>query len=931
MKEQMRFIDQVAYSLAQKGLDQLKNYTIVVPMQRAELYFKQQFKQMLHESTSHQAIVLPKMLTIDQLVDELSGLRPSDEIRSICSLYAIYKRYITDVETLSLDAFYGWGRQLLQDFNSIDMGLCNTYEVVRNLSEAQEIDSLKIDDETRGNLIELVNLRNTNERVQTFFHHLWGVLPNIYEDFEAEQRQQGFGTKGACYKDVIDRFDEVVSRLEGRTMVFVGFNYLLPAEKKIMELFHQRHQALFFWDNDPEFDLDNTTYQFIRQHINEFGNSLADMPQATEKNENKHIQAIATKSANGQVQYISEWLQVHHHAGQRTAIVITDESLLESVLYSLPDTLNGKVNITKGYPLKNAPIYAQIVHFLSDKKNDRQSNETSYAGVLTRLIAHLNIPTTSEEDEPATWQELLQQEAYCQTMMVINRFLALIEEGVLDAIEELRTMRNLLKRALEMVSLPFHGEPVEEVQIIGVLETRLLDFDNLLILNVEEGIVPAKTADHSFIPFDLRKAYRMPTHDEDAKIYAYNFFRLIRRAKQTTLMYSEATGEMSQKTMSRFLMQLLLSDKVEVEKYSLTESTSTTDSASLNATKPWSSRLSIRNVRLADGTVIEKPMLSLSPSALADYIECHRQFYLKHIEGIASTEHNTLILNPNELGSFFHGAIEHAYKTICRGDIRHATKVDASTIKTFVAPETWEANSQACIQAGFEEIIRHYNQYHKIQNGEEIYQLEAHRAEAEVVKQMVKNVLQYDASHFAELELVSLEQDYRRLINIPTQDGNIDILLGGIIDRLDIVEEDGQRYLRILDYKAGSHNENKLKAKSIEEIFSTYDTHYVLQTMLYSWVCSAYDKQLNPQQYPIKPQLMFTQKLSADKHILIDNSAVDSFARYSQDFEKQLCQTIQQILEEHLQEEPWKMADTTICEKSFCPFHLICKREKREW
>lgn len=935
----MTFIEHITQVLTQQGLDHLKDYTLVFPMQRAELYFKQQFQRMLLRDHIRQPLVLPHMVTIDQLVDDLSDLRLCDEIRSVCLLFNLYTSLVPQSKPLSLDAFYGWGKQLLQDFNNIDMARGDTRRIVSNLSDAKKLDEAIVDPELRNQLLELINLQHADERMQEFFHQLWEQLPTLYDRFTEQQTLQGVGTRGQCYKDVINHFDDKQARLEERTYVFIGFNYLLPAEREIMTLFHKHQQTLFFWDNDPAFDaVDPSVYQFIQENIRQFGNAMDRFVEPPSQPQPKPITAISATSVTAQVQYVTQWLRTHHHAGERSAVVITDESVLESVLYALPEELSDKVNITKGYPLKSTAIYAQVVSWLSDKTNDRLPNETTYSGVLSRLEQYLPVPTPAP-DQSATWQQVLGMEAYCQTLMVLHRFMALCDEGVLTGVTELRTMRNLIRRCLDTISIPFHGEPVEEVQIIGVLETRLLDFDNILILNVEEGVVPAKAADNSFIPFDLRKAYHMQTHDEEAKIYAYNFFRLIRRAQNVTLIFCEAAGNMSKKSMSRFLMQILLSDAFRVTKQVLQEGTESWELGEVDVHKTWISKLydsngqpKYRQFTLPDGKPYRQPVLSLSPSALNTYIECPRQFYLAHVLGLQQTAEPSMIFAPNDLGSFFHGAIEHAYKTICQGDITTPASVPVKAIQEYIAPAHWQAHSDEALQAGFQEIIDNYNKHHDPPIGADIYHYNEHLAEAEVVRTMLYNVLQYDAEHSQNLTLVGLEKDYRRLIHRTTPDGKeVDILLGGVIDRLDYITEDGVTYLRILDYKTGSYKASKVAAKSIQDLFCDTEPKYVLQTLIYSSVCAEYAQHVNPQNYPIMPQLVFTQKLSADKHLQLAGQPINHFVEQQEAFEKELTKTIDTMLSEPIQGEPWKQTQVSSCQSSFCPFHLICGREKKEW
>lgn len=893
------FLQSVCQQLVSDGWQHLQQYTLVFPMQRAELYFKQYLREEITRANYQQPVVLPRMLTIDQLVDEWSELRVVDEIRAVCQLYSIYKRYLPD-NPIELDAFYGWGRQILNDFSGIDMALQPIRQVLANTAAAQQLDRILLDDEVRERLQQLVNIYSTDDHIQAFFLDLWNHLPVIYDAFNQQQSLLGLGTKGACYRWVVENFHSLLPQIEGRTFVFIGFNYLMPAEHRLMQLLFKANQARFFWDDNSDFHTDESVYKFIRQHVAEFGNDLRS-PSSSQPNTAKPVTAIATMSANAQAQYVRTWLLEHHHQGERTAVIITDETMLEAVLYAIPDSFSDKANITKGYPMRNTSIFAQCIAYLSDIKHDRLSAENNYLGVLSRLSDALPRPTMPADTNNAPWQQLLEVESYCQCQLVLNRFRALTEENVLQDVTSLRVLRQLLRRALESISLPFHGEPVEEIQVIGVLETRLLDFDNLLILNVEEGVVPAHSTDSSFIPFDLRKAYGMQTHDEESKVYAYNFFRLLRRAKHVTMLFSEAAGDMSQKTMSRFLMQMLISNEFVVEKRRLVESVVLPMFQSVVINKTW------LDCQRPDHT------LSLSPSALADYIQCHRKFYLRHIERINEPEGLHLLLDNNELGTVFHGAIHHAYESIAGHPITCCTNISADQIQAYLAHDKWQQHSDDAIRAGFEEL-KHYD-------------FLQHTAETEIVRTMLYNVLQYDATHVHNLRLLGLEQ--RQVVSLPLPDYQVTVCVGGVVDRIDMVTEQSENgagscdYVRIVDYKTGNYHAELMSVNSCEKITDSYQYRYILQTFMYCLATQPLLKQQGYDDIPICPTLLYVQRLSADKQIHIGANPVTDFAAYQSDFVNELTKAVKALASD----SEFAQLDENDCEKTICPFRMLCGRE----
>lgn len=900
----MNFIEQVTYDLVSRGWDNLRNVTVVFPMHRAALFMKEELKRQLLAQQLDKPVVAPRFTTLSELTDELCApyLQPDDEIRSVCMLHRIFTEQThTD---LGLDTFYGWGKQLLTDFSNADMSEADARSLFGNSADARQLEVTHLDEETRLRLLELMQGASPEEVVlqdslREHLHALWRLLPSIYEEFNRQQRALGVGYTGARLKFVVEHFEELIApQVAGRTFAFVGFNYLLGKERQLMELLQP--QSLFYWDHDATFTTNRDAYKYTKQGIDRFGQSL---PETGESEGKREVNVVATATSGAQAQFVHQWLQERQNAQGRVGIVIADETMLEPVIYALPSSVSGKVNITKGFPLRNTKVFADIVAYLSDKRHERREGGT-YADVLREL--NLTIAATIDAErqpEKKNWQQALIQESYYQAQVVLNRFCALIEDGTLAGITQLSTLRNLLRRHLETVLLPFHGDPVTTIQVIGVLETRLLDFEHLLVLNVEEGVLPKTAADNSFIPFYLRKYYHMPTGSESAEVYAHNFFRLLRRTKDATILFCDATDGNNKKSMSRFLMQIMTSEEFAVKKFRLAESQAlATEELNLTASEVQASSYKCQ---------VPGSKIKLSPSAINTYLRCPMRFYLQYVLGIAATEESGIIMQPNELGSLVHNTIHAAYEDVL-GEL--PALLSAEQAKKLVDSATLDK----AIEKGYRALNEEYKSKHaEVENR---FIPEEHKAETLVARTHVKHILENDA-RLAErgLRIVRMEEPYYFTLAVP---GVGEVLIGGYIDRID--EVDG--HLRVLDYKTGRFDSKKTAAATLDALFAAGSEHgYMLQTFIYCMACAdAYNrKKLNPAGLPVMPALLFSGKKEHDPSLRIGKDAVLDFeGSVLSEFRELLTQKVQEILTASVFS---KCEDDGRCGEN-CPFALLCGR-----
>ena len=461
----------------------------------------------------------------------------------------------------------------------------------------------------------------------------------------------------------------------------------------------------------------------------------------------------------------------------------------------------------------------------------------------------------------------------------------------------------------------------------------MLDFDNLLLLNVEEGVVPQQQADLSFIPYYLRKSYHMPTKDEGATVYAYNFFRLMARAKHVTLLFSEAETAMGRKTMSRFIMQMMVNPKhFTIRKRTLSEQGTKSQEPGTKSQEPRQNSTDPENSEtkvISPSSCVLHPsskespspcilhpssFTTLSPSAINTYIECRRKFYWQYVEHLRQVEPDTLIFASNTLGTFVHQVMEDLYKP------RLNTLLDVGWLEQ-------TANDNALLT---ETLRQAYEEVSK-KSGVE-YHFDRHPMENIVIIEFVKNILRRDKQDAQDHGLTILLTEEKHYFML---DG---VNIGGSIDRMDKL---GDR-VRIVDYKTGAYDAKRLDT-TWNDLLESHDARYVLQTLIYSEAAlqdntkrnSSASQFSNLQTFKfsnlqLTPHLYFTQKnlSQTDGMVKIDGVAVENYLNIRDEFLARLQKKVSDIKSD----TEFPMVAEDQC-KSYCPFRLLCHREgvEKSW
>ena len=532
----------------------------------------------------------PAYITISDLFRRHSDMQVGDSIKLICDLHKSFVKCTGLNE--SLDHFYGWGQLLLTDFDDIDKNMADADRIFCNLKDIHELDDISyLDDEQRKMLKRFfANFSDDHEsELKRRFLSLWSHFSDIYHDYNKRLQEQGLGYEGAVYREVATK-DNIEFKYD--RYIFVGFNLLQQVEQKLFARLKKMGKANFYWDFDEYYMPRHKTTSatdaghYISMYLEHFPNELDTRSKKIYANmrQPKHISYISAATENIQARYVSQWLRNdnRYKDGRYTAVVMCDENILLPVMHSLPNEAD-KVNITSGFPLGMTPV-ASLISLLFDlyttgaMQHSRRYRTQYVDKVLAHpyaqyiadciplspmgkidnitllqqigtLIKHVGVKAKDESDA-------LFQESIFRMYTIINRLEQLAASGDMDV--DVTTLRRLTKQLITTTTIPFHGEPVVGIQIMGVLETRNLDFNHVLLLSCNEGNMPKSVNDSSFIPYSIRKAHGLTTIDNKVAIYSYYFHRLLQRAQDVTIVYNNTTDNGHTGEMSRFMLQLMV-------------------------------------------------------------------------------------------------------------------------------------------------------------------------------------------------------------------------------------------------------------------------------------------------------------------------------------------------------------------------------------
>lgn len=885
-----------------------KDLVFVLPSKRAGVFLKREIANSLEKP-----IFSPDIYSIEELIQIISQYQQTTNLELLLLLYETAKPYL-EPERADFESFIGWGNTLLADFNEID----------RNLIEAQSI----FDYLTATKRLNAWGAQNTDAPLLTQSVQFWTKLYPIYTAFQEFLASQKKGYQGLLYKKAVAQILPYLETHKAKHFHFIGFNALNTAEEAIIEQFTQNVATTLWWDLDPYFlnDPIHETGIFIRQYLKKWPKNIGALKTERPFLTDKVINISGVPKSISQAQLSGTLLEdlAAKSSKESIALVLAEEGLLNPILSVLPTTTT-KVNITMGLPLtqthgntffetllqlchnqnENGWYHRDVQQLLSHpySKTLLEQPAENLAVTLGKHIKSNNLLFISPPfftEDPWRGNTILAQlfpSKNWTAKAFITNCLALLQQlrakykdqgdhrelqvlyGFFKIFNQLETqlvsrpyLQNikaiwpLFRELLSLERIDFKGEPLGGIQIMGVLESRNLDFDHVIITSVNEGILPSGKSSNSFIPFDIKREFKMPTYKEKGAIYAYHFYRLLQRAKTVHILYNTEPDVLLGNEKSRFIAQLL-ADPVIAQHITHT----TAAPALIKSTKPTP------GVNKTDGLVQALQNMAqkgFSPSSLANYIRDPFGFYLNNVLKLNELEKVEEQIAHNTFGTIVHDTLENLYKPLIGQQL---TKENLSALNQNIKAHT------------LKQFKVHYAEK-DLKTGQNLIALS-------VVQQYIKTLIDLDSQRAERhsIKLLALEQDLKVPLDLPGC--HFKAYLRGKLDRMELV--DGQT--NIIDYKTGQVKAVDLKIKSLPAIFTEEKYSKGFQLLCYALMQykTAGVKTLKAGIVPIKnlKSGILQLSLAETKSSLIDEKTL-------LDFEANLKSLYQEILNPNIPLNP---------------------------
>ena len=847
------FLDQIAKVIIEDYSNDLSNTVVILPNKRAKIFLIEALKNQIEKN-----IICPKIISIEDFIQEISAIRSIDSIELVFEFYEVYLK-LTDVKSQqSFDLFANWAKMLLQDFNEIDRYLLDANHVLSYLKDIEDIKKWGIEVENKTKLLEN-------------YIDFWKLLPNYYQTLYNHLLQKGIGYQGLIYREAVNKLKSFSKSVPNTKYIFAGFNALNAAEEKIVQSLLESNHAKIYWDidqtflNDPYHDAGLFIRRFKDKWIHYKSKPFEWVANDFLKDK-KNINIIGTPKTIGQAKIvggiIDELITNDPMISlDKVAIVLGDENMLIPLLYSLPSSV-GALNITMGFSSKNNPAQIVIAKLFKMHSAALSRNGKNYVfyykdvlGILTHpliepysntsalvktiiqynytFITHQKIIELNPNPSDlflllfGKWEEgslkvlgdisqLLQtikgnlsndneEEKITKAFVfsifkVINKLISYYSKY--DHIDHIDTLHAIYKQVIDLAEVSFEGEPLNGLQIMGVLESRVLDFETVIITSLNEGKLPAGKSQNSFIPYDVKRELDLPTFKEKDAIYTYHFYHLLQRAKNVYLLYNTESEGLDAGEKSRFITQLQVEYSDKHNLMPAIYNAVIPEKANQPMVIPKSESVMARLKEIAEN--------GFSPTTLTSYIRNPIQFYFQRILKIREVEEVEENIALNTLGTIIHETLKSMYDP-------------------FIGKFISENDILSCIKIIDAEVMKQFKLEYKegeIKKGRNLLAFEvAKRNVSNFLKVELESILSGDA-----IKILALEQRYERTFEHPSLP--FPIKIGGSVDRIEL----RNGVLRIIDYKTGRVDKGTVTLSTWTDLTKDIVNEKIIQVLAYAFM-----------------------------------------------------------------------------------------------
>ncbi len=838
------FLEETLLSIINKE-DSLENIIFVLPSKRAGTFLKNSIARHIKLN-----IFSPEIVSIEDFVETISGLAYASSTEQ---LFQLYKAYLTTVkgEKDGFFAFSKWGTTLLQDFNEIDRYLVDTNKIFSHLNAIQEINHWSLEKDKSSLISNYIDF--------------WASLTSIYDFFNTALIKEGIGHQGLVYRQACINLDAYIEKVNTKHIFIGFNALNTAEENIIQSILEKTNADIYwdldsYFLEDEAHDAGFFIRQFRKKWHYYKNKPLISSSQQYLNNKNINITGVPKNVS--QAKYVGNLLKSLKNNNiesiANTAIVLGDESLLNPLLNAIPSKVNG-INITMGFPLSKSPLESLFTQLFEIYL--REDSKGWYYQNIIALLNHPFVQLLFSSNDNHNITDVICSEIKIRNWIYIDenkikslsiesndlldllfydtdvtsnvfvekclRLILAIKENIEDNnleleylyrfhqlfnqlndlivkypfVNDLQSLFGLYKELLSSETMDFKGEPLKGLQIMGMLESRNLDFETVIITSVNEGILPSGKSNNSFIPFDIKKMYGLPTYKEKDAVYTYHFYRLLQRAKNIHLVYNTEPDVLEGGEVSRLIRQLLADDTIK------NQITKNIAYPAINAVEK--KIISIKKESSLMGVIQKIAEKGFSPTSLSNYIRNPLEFYKKNILKINEVEEVEETVAANTFGTIVHETLDELYTPF---------------LNTFLEPE--ELNNLLPKVATV--VRKHFTINYKNVSLDEGKNLIAYNVVLKYVKDFIK--LEIEAAKKHKIKILGLEMALDTKLNLPEL--NFTVRIRGKLDRID--EVDGM--LRVIDYKTGKVEQKNLNLSSWEELIANYDKSKAFQLLCYAYM-----------------------------------------------------------------------------------------------